>query len=170
MGRFAFQKLPKEERIKLIAEFYDAVSCLKNREEARLFFKDLLSPEEIAMLVRRIQVALLLRAGFTYKDIEKALGVGVDKISSVQRSIQRDGTGYEIVLKRLRKTLYAREKKEERKRKEHAGSFPDFAYLKKKYPLYFLISNLFDEFDEWMDDDGKLQLEKEIEEKRKKKS
>lgn len=115
MGKFYLNKLPKNQRIRIISEFYDAVSCIKNRDEARLFFRDLLSPDEIAMLVRRIEVALLLRAGFTYRDIEETLGVGMDKIVSVQQSLQRHGEGYKLIIKKLRKILRKREKKTRKK-------------------------------------------------------
>lgn len=166
MGKFYLNKVPKEKRIKLIAEFYDAVSCLKNREEVRLFFRDLLSPDEIAMLSRRIEVALLLRAGFTYREIGKALGVGADKILNVQRSLSIHGEGYGLVLKRLRKVLRRREKKKERIDKERISLSP-LTDLKKKYSGYFLLANLFDELDTWLNDDGKLNIEREIELKRK---
>lgn len=152
----------------MIAEFYDAVSCLKNREEARLFFKDLLSPDEIAMLVRRVEVALLLSAGFSYREIEEALGVGVDKITGVQRSMQRSGEGYKLVIKRLRKILRDREKKRARKEKEMSSLSP-LGSLKKRYPGHFLLFNLIDELNDWLDDDGKLKIERQIEVRRQSK-
>jgi TrpR-related protein YerC/YecD len=166
MGKFYLNKIPKGKRIKLIAEFYDAVNCLKNRDEIRLFFRDLLSPDEIAMLSRRIEVALLLKAGFTYREIGEALGVGADKILNVQRSLNVHGEGYDLVLKRLRKVLRKREKKKEKIIKEKTSLSP-LAELKRRYPGYFLLVNLFDALDDWLDDDGKLNIEREIERKRK---
>jgi TrpR-related protein YerC/YecD len=79
MGRFHLNKLPKEKRIQMIVEFYDVIASLKNREEIRLFFKDLLTPDEIATLMRRIEVATLLIAGYTYDQISNILGVGREK-------------------------------------------------------------------------------------------
>ncbi|RLC36586.1 MAG: hypothetical protein DRH33_06765, partial [Candidatus Nealsonbacteria bacterium] len=134
-------------------------------EEVRLFFRDLLSPDEIAMLSRRIEVALLLQAGFTYREIEEALGVGADKILNVQKSLSLHGEGYKLVLKRLRKILRKRERKKEKIKKEKT-SFSPLTKLKKKYPGYFLLANLFDALDDWLNDDGKLNIEKSIESKR----
>lgn len=167
MAKFYLNRLPEGERIKLIAEFYDAVNCLKKREEARLFFRDLLSPDEIAMLIRRVKVAFLLRAGFTYREIGEALKVGVDKIINVQKSLERHGEGYDIVLKRVRKILRKREKLGRKIEKDQISPFPEWRYLKRKYPLYFLLSNLVDEFEDWLDDDGRLDIEREIESRRK---
>ena len=85
----------------MIGEFYDTIDFLKNRDEVRFFFKSLLTPEEIAMFMRRIEIAVLLSAKFTYEDISKTLGVGYSKISAVQRALQQDDNGYKIIVKRL---------------------------------------------------------------------
>ncbi len=163
MGRFRVEKLPKEERIKLVGEFYDAMSCVKNREEARSFFRDLLSFDEIAMLVRRIQVALLLIAGYGYRDIEKALNVGGDKIINVQRSLQRHGEGYRLMIQRLRKIVKEKEKRENKRQRELGNGYPSLQSLKKRYPMHFLLFNLVDEIGDWLQDDGKVKIERKIE-------
>ena len=73
MGTFHLNDLPKKKRIQMIGEFYDMIGSLKNRAEVRLFLKDLLMPDEIATLMRRIEVAVLLNAGFTYAQIRRSL-------------------------------------------------------------------------------------------------
>jgi len=93
MAKFYLNNLPKEQRIKMIAEFYDTIDCLSKRDEVRLFFRDLLSPDEIAMLVRRIEVAILLLAGFTIREVVDVLKVGADKVLRVRRSLGRHGGG-----------------------------------------------------------------------------
>lgn len=49
------------------------------------------------------------------------------------------------------------------------GSFLGLQNLKKRYPAHFLLFNLIDELNDWLDDDGKLNIEREIELRRKKK-
>ena len=44
----------------MIGEFYDTIARLKDRNEVRLFFKSLLSADEIATLMRRVEIAVLL--------------------------------------------------------------------------------------------------------------
>jgi TrpR-related protein YerC/YecD len=142
MGRFHLNKLPKENRIQMIGEFYDAIASLKNREEVRLFFKDLLMPDEIATLMRRLEVATLLIAGFTYDKIAQLLGVGRGKITNVQKTLTRSGEGYKIIVKRL---LDQRKRRLKARRKWEKGPMSDFEKLKQRYPLHFLLFNLVDE-------------------------
>ena len=71
MPVFHLNSLPKEKRIQMIGEFYDMVDSLKDRNEVRLFFKSLLTADEIATLMRRIEIAVLLSAGFKYDKIIK---------------------------------------------------------------------------------------------------
>ena len=150
MAKFRLNKLPEEKRIQMIAEFYDTINSLKNREEVRLFFKDLLTPDEIAMLMRRVEVAALLLAGFTYEQIEELLGVGRGKITNVQRSLTKDGKGYKISIKRLLQLRRDRIKKIKKIKKAHNSAFQN---LKNKYPLHFLLFNLVDEIGEFIDDE-----------------
>ena len=149
MGRFRLNSLPQEKRIQMIGEFYDVVDSLKNRKEVRLFFKDLLTPDEIATLMRRIEVAALLMAGFTYDQIAAILGVGRGKITNVQKSLMKDGSGYQIVIKRLLENRKRRLKVKEKKEKANKSSFER---LKQMYPLHFLLLNLIDEISEALED------------------
>ncbi|MDO8503548.1 MAG: YerC/YecD family TrpR-related protein, partial [bacterium] len=141
----------------MIGEFYDVVASLKTREEVRLFFKDLLMPDEVTTLMRRIEVAALLMAGFTYEKIAKLLGVGRGKVTNVQKSLARGGGGYKIILKRL---LDSRKKRLKTQKKWVKTANSSFGSLKQKYPLHFLLFNLIDEISESLGED-KVRGEKE---------
>lgn len=156
MGKFYLNRLPKKQRIRMIAEFYDVIDCLKNRDEIRLFFRDLLSPDEIASLVRRIQVAILLLSGFTYEEISEVLKVGKNKISNVQDSLARHGQGYRAAIKRYKKKKKVQAKERERIEKAATTMSTQRGYLKAKYPTMFLISYLLDDLVDWIEgEDGK---------------
>lgn len=146
MARFSLNKLPKEQRIQLIGEFYDAAASLKSREEIREFFRDLLNPDEIAMLMRRIEIAALLSAGFSCQKIQKLLRVGMATITSVHRKLQRErgGKGYRTVVSRL---LEQRKKKLQARQKQVRIREQPFAQLKHRYPLPFLLFNVLDEIE-----------------------
>lgn len=162
MSYFKLNRLPKEKRIRMIGEFYDAINSLKNREEVREFFKDLLTPNELGNLMSRIEIALLLSLGFTYDEIYKFLSVGKDKILNVARKLER-GKGYKIVIQRLiekRKKRKIKEIKSQLKLSRKSKPF-NIEYLKKKYPLYFLISNLVDELADHLEAVSKLKSSKE---------
>ena len=57
----------------MIGEFYDMIDSLKDRNEVRLFIKSLLTADEIASLMRRIEIAVLLSGDFKYEQIIKQL-------------------------------------------------------------------------------------------------
>ena len=159
MPVFHLNSLPKEKRIQMIGEFYDTIDSLNNRGEVRSFFKSLLTPEEIASFMRRIEVAVLLSAGYNYDKIIKMLGVGKNKISSVQKCLQQDDNGYKIIVERLIENRKKRLKKIKKEEKERMNMSP-LAAAKKAYPAHFLLDNLLDAAIEKLDEDDK-ELEKE---------
>lgn len=149
MAKFDLDTLPKAKRIQMISEFYDVVSLLKDRGEVRMFFRDLLSPDEMAMLMRRIEVAALLLAGFTYDEIAALLGVGKDKVINVKKSLSRHGEGYKTITKRLLSLRKAKIKRSDQQEKRRHSSFQR---LKDKYPLHFLLFHLIDEIGEFLEE------------------
>src|SRR3989344_852446 len=157
MGRFHLNSLPKENRIQMIGEFYDTIDSLKDRKEVRFFFKDLLTADEIATLMRRVEIAVLLSANYNYNQIIEMLGVGNDKIASVQKCLLQDDSGYKTVVKRLIENRKNRLKKMKKEDKEKMSSF---AKLKKKYAGYFLLNNLLDvAIEKLKENDKKLEEE-----------
>ena len=157
MPIFHLNSLPKEKRIQMIGEFYDMVDSLKDRNEVRLFFKSLLTADEIATLMRRIEISVLLSAGYKYDKIIEILGVGRDKISFVNKNLLQDDSGYKFIAERLIKN------RKQRIRKIKKGNKVDFSPLagaKKKYAGHFLLSNLLDSAIEKLEEDDKA-LEKE---------
>lgn len=103
MGKFKLNNIPKKERIKLIGSFYDAINCAQNREELRFILRDLLTPDEIGMLAKRIEVALLLLEGQTFDQIVDDIKVSKDKINNVRHSLEIHGEGYKLIQKGLEK-------------------------------------------------------------------
>ncbi|OGZ75304.1 MAG: hypothetical protein A3G45_00850 [Candidatus Staskawiczbacteria bacterium RIFCSPLOWO2_12_FULL_37_15] len=155
MPVFHLNSLPKQKRIQMIGEFYDTIDSLKDRGEVRLFLKSLLGPEEIAMLMRRIEIAVLLTARYNYNQIIKMLGVGSNKIASVQKCLQQDDNGYKIIIKRLiesRKKRLKRMKSEEKNAKEGSS-------IKKFSATNRILSGLLDAVIEKLDGDKELEKE-----------
>jgi TrpR-related protein YerC/YecD len=133
--------LPKEKRIQMIGEFYDTIDSLRDRNEVRAFIKSLLTADEIAGLMRRIEIAVLLSANFNYDKIIKMLGVGSNKITNVHKALQQDDNGYEIIIKRL---IENRKKRLIKNKKQIKDAKTPIAGIKKKYAGHFLLSNLID--------------------------
>ena len=149
--------MPKNKRIQMIGEFYDTISYLKNRDEIRLFFKSLLTADEIATLMRRIEIAVLLSAKMTYDEITELLGTGKSKITSVRKSLLQDDSGYKIIVKRL---INDRKKRLKKIKKENIVNISPLEAIKRKYPKYFLLENLLDVAVEKLETNDK-ELEKE---------
>jgi len=119
-------RLSKDKRRDLIIFLCRALLSLKSEEEVAKFISDLLSPPEIEMVSKRLEVALLLIQGSTYQEIRNKLKVGFTTIARIQTWINKSGEGFKIALSR-RKPI-----------KEINIYSHDFQnQLKRKYPSYY---------------------------------
>ena len=84
-----------------IDELFDAILTLKDREECYQFFDDLCTVNEIQSLSQRLQVAKMIKQGFTYATIEQKSGASTATISRVKRSLQWGNDAYTMILDRL---------------------------------------------------------------------
>lgn len=80
---------------------FDAVLCLKNREECYSFFEDLCTVNELLSLAQRFEVAALLKDRKTYHEISQLSGASAATISRVNRSLNYGNDGYDLVFERL---------------------------------------------------------------------
>ena len=97
--------MKEKMEIKNLDDLFEAVLCLKNVEECRLFFKDLCTVPELKALSQRFQVAKLLTENHVYSDIVGETGASTATISRVNRSLAYDGNGgYGIVFDRLKES------------------------------------------------------------------
>ena len=67
---------------------------LRSLPEARRFFRDLMTEDEIRMIVGRWQVVRLLHAGHTYREIEADTGFSSRTIARISRWLQEGEGGY----------------------------------------------------------------------------
>ncbi|MDN6260899.1 MAG: YerC/YecD family TrpR-related protein [Staphylococcus simulans] len=88
-------------RGKALDELFDAILTLENREECYQFFDDLCTVNEIQSLSQRLQVAKMIKQGYTYATIEKETGASTATISRVKRSLQCGNDAYTVVLDRM---------------------------------------------------------------------
>lgn len=86
------------------ASLYDALLCLRTREEARDFLADLCTPAEMRAFVERWQVARLLDAGdLSYREIAETAGASTTTVTRVARFLRdMPYRGYRRVLDRLK--------------------------------------------------------------------
>lgn len=124
--------LSKREFITTLDALYTAASSVKGRDAVKLFLRDLLTPSERIMLGRRVIIARLILKGETYEAIRHRMKVGQATIAKVDRWLKDQLPGYEIALK------VAEQEYERRASKKGIEPFT-YAWMKKKYPLHFLL-------------------------------
>lgn len=72
---------------------------LKTEQEVANFLRDLLTIKEIEEFANRLEMARLLKKGWSYKRIAKKIGVSTTTVTRVAHWLFRGCGGYEEVLK-----------------------------------------------------------------------
>ena len=85
-----------------IDELYAAILSLKNLEEAKSFFRDLLTEGEIKEFAERWKVAAMLARKVPYTSIIDQTGLSSRTVARVARWVKKGMGGYRLVLKRKR--------------------------------------------------------------------
>ncbi|WP_404447479.1 YerC/YecD family TrpR-related protein [Sutcliffiella horikoshii] len=88
-------------RGKELDQLFESVLSLKDMEECYRFFDDLCTINEIQSLAQRLEVARMLREGFTYHKIETETGASTATISRVKRCLNYGNDAYEMALERI---------------------------------------------------------------------
>ena len=77
---------------------FDVILRLKDREEARRFFRDLLTEKEILEFGRRWKAAKMLANGKGYIDIEDATGMSSTTIARINQWLLSGMGGYRTAI------------------------------------------------------------------------
>lgn len=142
MAKFSrIPKLSKKERQRLLFFFCEALSSIKNKEEAAQFLADLLSPQELEMLAKRLEIAKLLIKGDTYSAIRDKLKASFNTIARVNAWLSLSGSGFKLVLKRVK------EPKEKTIDEIMDEKYDPYSWynIKRRYSMYFLPELIIDE-------------------------
>ena len=78
-----------------------AILVLKNINEAKKFFRDLLTEQEIIEFGKRWQVAQMLDKKIPYSIVEKETGLSSTTVARVSKWLNKGMGGYKLILKRL---------------------------------------------------------------------
>ncbi len=93
----------KKIKTDAVDSLFDAILCLKNRDECYSFFEDLCTVNELLSLSQRFEVAAMLKDRKTYLEIAENTGASTATISRVNRSLNYGNDGYALVFDRLKK-------------------------------------------------------------------
>ena len=97
--------MSKKIRTEAVDELFDAILCLKDKEECYTFFEDVCTVNELLSLSQRFEVAHMLKEKKTYLEIAEKTGASTATISRVNRSLQYGADGYQAVLPRIKEKL-----------------------------------------------------------------
>jgi TrpR-related protein YerC/YecD len=133
------RKINSDTKKKYLDLLWSSIAKLETRSEVEVFFNDLLSESEALMLSRRIEIARRLLKGDSYDSIAQDLKMGMDTINRVQRWLIAGSGGYKKAIDKISKETGNRFEISE---KEDSVEPYSFNWLKRKYPLHFLLFNL----------------------------
>ncbi len=134
MAKVKTHLIGKKERYKIVGEFFEIVSNLKNKDDVVGFFIGLLSSSEALMLARRIQVAEMLLEEKSYEEIRKKLKVSFQTIAKVYQWLYGEN---EIYKKQIGNQL-----ERKRKRNKNSSRRVDDGSLLNKYAHHRILKNL----------------------------
>ena len=95
--------MSKQIRTEAVDHLFEAILCLRDKEECYTFFEDVCTVNELLSLSQRFEVARMLMEKRTYLDISEATGASTATISRVNRSLNYGNDGYELVISRMKK-------------------------------------------------------------------
>ena len=78
-----------------------AILMLQTPDECRSFLHDLCTESELQEMSRRLQAAIMLKAGYIYTDIADKTGLSTATISRVNRCLKYGSDGYNKALDNL---------------------------------------------------------------------
>lgn len=93
--------MSKKIHTEAVDHLFEAILCLKDKEECYTFFEDVCTINEIQSLSQRFEVAKLLREKKTYLEIAEKTGASTATISRVNRSLNYGNDGYDMVFRRM---------------------------------------------------------------------
>ena len=95
--------MSKKIHTEAVDHLFEAILCLKDKEECYTFFEDVCTINELLSLSQRFEVARMLRQKKTYLEISEKTGASTATISRVNRSLNYGADGYTIVFSRTKK-------------------------------------------------------------------
>ena len=93
--------MSKKIRTEAVDALFEAIMCLKNKEECYLFFEDVCTVNELLSLSQRFEVAHMLKEKKTYLEIAEKTGASTATISRVNRSLNYGNDGYDLAIARI---------------------------------------------------------------------
>ncbi len=85
----------------LTDQLCSALVAIETEREAYAFLEDIATIGEIRALSQRLEVARLLKGGYTYPQIAQQTGASTATISRVKKFLEYGADGYALILDRI---------------------------------------------------------------------
>ena len=82
-------------------ELFKVILRLKNIDEARRFFRDLLTEQEILEFANRWKVAQMLSKNIAYSEIERKTRISTTTIARISKWLNNGMNGYKLMIQRI---------------------------------------------------------------------
>lgn len=135
MGKVQTKNIDKNERYKIIGDFYEIVTNLRTKNEVIGFFMGLLTPSEALMFARRIQIAKMLLDDKSYDEIRKELKVGLSTVASVSTWLYGENDAF-------RKKIEEHKNSKSKIGKSGDNYKKNYGSLLNKYPQHRILRDL----------------------------
>lgn len=80
---------------------FETILNLKNKEECRAYLEDLCTVKELQDMAQRLDTAILLSQGYSYKRIMEQVDVSTATIGRVSKCLNYGAGGYKTVIEKL---------------------------------------------------------------------
>lgn len=100
MTKVSRRPLDWKVKRELTREFWYALGKL-NRQEVEIFLRDVLSPTEITMIAKRLEILKQLRSKYDYENIRRTVKVTDATIAKMSEKLQKTGGEFLKILDRL---------------------------------------------------------------------
>lgn len=95
------RELSSQKKSLFLDDLYSAITSLKDKNEVRVFFEDLLTKEEKLMLAKRFQIAMMHRLIYLWEEISKRVKVTNTTVAKIQQRFSYDRGGLKKVADRI---------------------------------------------------------------------
>ncbi len=136
MGKVQTKSIDKNERYKIIGDFYEIVTNLRTKNEVIGFFMGLLTPSEALMFARRIQIAQMLLDDKSYDEIRRELKVGLSTVANVSTWLYGENDAFR------RKIEEYKNRKSKTEEDNNDDYEKNYGSLLNKYPQHRILRDL----------------------------
>jgi TrpR-related protein YerC/YecD len=98
MTKVSSRPLPKGEKERLRRQLWRAIVRVQREKNALSFFGEILTPTEVAMLTKRLEVLRMLDQKRSYREIRERLKVMPNTITRMSNILHRQGDHFRKLL------------------------------------------------------------------------